>query len=536
MGLISIDPVLRARYAQGAGIYRRIPAAVARPQSINELRAAIDAARASGLSVIPRAAGSAMPGNNVGDGMIVDLTRYDLDHRLIEPDVRQAHVTPALTLVELNAEASPYRLRLPTDPSSGAWATLGGMVSTNAAGPRSVRDGSIRPWVRGIAMHTADGYLDLERGREPDRKHPAMVRWHDTVVPLLQRHASVIRDRYPKVRKNSAGYALDCYLESGDMVDIIVGSEGTLGIITDVGLRLQPIPAHRASLRVAVRSRADLGATIEAIRLHDPATLEFLDASFLRLIADRPLTPENPGLLSAAAGLLLADFEGADKAEMMDRAVAAARAVQRTALDTRVALDAEEIERLWAVRHGASPILAGLTDGRRSLQVIEDGCVPVSQLGAYIEAVEAAAASQRIDAVIFGHAGDGHVHVNLLPNLRESDWKSRVRSVFDCVSSAVIRLGGTPSGEHGAGRLRAGVLEQLYGPDVMQCLRAVKDAFDPGGLFNPGVILSDGSDPLSMLKVGADAVALPDGIDEYLLQIESGARWAESRWDGPGTG
>jgi FAD/FMN-containing dehydrogenase len=177
-------------------------------------------------------------------------------------------------------------------------------------------------------------------------------------------------------------------------------------------------------------------------------------------------------------------------------------------------------------------MLASLGDGRSSLQVIEDGCVPPARLVEYLDAIDTATTRQRIDAVLFGHAGDGHVHVNLLPNLLEADWLVRVRGVFDEVTAAVIRLGGTTSGEHGTGRLRAGTLAPLYGERVMTVFRAVKQAFDPEGLWNPGVILGDGTDPLQRLKVGSDAAELPEGIAEQLRAITTGATWGENRWVG----
>lgn len=527
---IRTDLGLRARYSQGGGIYRIIPAAVARPTTAAELGEILGAARDRDLAITPRGAGSAMDGSSVGGGLILDLTLYEDDRCVINAEERRAFASPALSLAALNREASAAGLRMPVDPSSGAWATLGGMVATNASGPHTVRDGSIRNWVHGVVLETADGYLDLCRYREPDQQHPALVRWRNDVDPLLERYGDVIRSAFPRVRKNSAGYALDRYLETGDLVDLVIGSEGTLGVITDIDLNLEPIPAHRVALRVAVRDRVDLVRTIEAIREHDPATLEFLDASFLRLIAKLPVMPERPDVLQHAAGLLLVDFEGDDRAELTDRALDAAHSVPGTALDVRIAGEPDQIDRLWEIRHGASPILAGLADGRRSVQVIEDGCVPVPRLGEYLDAVDAAATAHRVDVVMFGHAGDGHVHVNLLPNLADRDWKERIRAIFSSVSDAVIRLGGTPSGEHGAGRLRAGLLEQLYGPAVMECFRAVKRAFDPDGRFNPGVIVGDGSDPLGQLKLGADAVPLPAGVEEFLHRIEAEARWGESRW------
>ena len=528
--LLRTDLATRYRYSQGAGIYRIVPAAVGRPASVAELRALLAASRERELTITPRGAGSAMPGDNVGSGLVLDLTAIDQGRCEIDPSGRRADVTPSLALAALNRAAAPHGLRFPVDPSSAGWATLGGMVSTNAAGPHSVRAGSVRRWVRRLVLETADGPLELIRGAEPPASHPAIARWQASVVPLLHRHAATIAARFPRVRKNSAGYALDRYLEHEELLDIVVGSEGTLGVVTDVSVELEQVPAVRASLRVSVRQRADLPRMIEALREFGPATLELLDRTFLQLLAASGQLPGGLELPHGAGGLLLADFEGDDPDLVRQRVAAASRAVQGIALDVASATTGSEIDRLWAVRQGASPILAGLEDGRRSLQVIEDACVPVARLADYLDAVDSAAGRAQVDAVMFGHAGDGHVHVNLLPNLREADWEERVRAVFGEVSEAVIRLGGTPSGEHGAGRLRAGLLPRCYGPEVMACFRAIKLAFDPAGAFNPGVIVDDGSDPLARLKVGAAAVPLPRDTEAYLVAIESGAAWASSRW------
>lgn len=530
---LALDQVRRARYSEGAGIYRIMPSAVMRPSSLMALRAAVADARDAGWSVTPRGAGSAMDGGNIGDGVILDLTDFESGRCVVSATARSARLSPSVTLAQLQALALREGLRFPPDPSSGPWATLGGMISTNASGPRTVRYGSVRRWVSELTLETVDGPLRLARGIQPDLRHPVMMRWCSAVAPLLDRHANEIRDAFPKVRKNSAGYALDHLLTSGDLLDLVIGAEGTLGVVTDIVVRLEPIPAHRASLRVALRERRDLVEVLERIRNLDPSTLEFLDASFLRLVHHRVATPEHPGLLMEAVGLLLADFEGESPAEVQGRLEEAAESVAPFAFDVRTALDSEAIERLWAVRHGASPMLAGLTDGRRSLQVIEDGCVPPARLAHYLDAIDAATTRQRIDAVLFGHAGDGHMHVNLLPNILDPDWRERVRAIFDEVTAAVIRLGGTTSGEHGAGRLRAGTLVALYGSTVMSVFRALKDAFDPDNRWNPGVILGVGGDPIRRLKVGVDALPLPDGVAEQLRAIETGATWAEGRWQDP---
>lgn len=530
---LALDPVRRARYSEGAGIYRIVPAAVVRPGTLAELRAAVDEARSAGWGITPRGAGSAMDGGNLGDGLMLDMTAFESGRCVVNVRSRTAHLSPSVPLSRVQALAGRDGLRFPPEPSSGAWATLGGMVSTNASGARTVRYGSVRPWIKSLTLETPAGPLQLSRGLPPDLSHPVMVRWYSAVAPLLGQHADAIRSAFPKVRKNSAGYALDQLLTSGDLLDLVIGAEGTLGVITDIVVRLDPIPSQRASLRIALRRRHDLAEVLERIRSYSPSALELLDQSFLRLVQERIATPEHPGLLNKAASLLLVDFEGDDAADVKLRMELSVAGISEFAIDVQTALDPARIESLWSVRHGASPLLAGLTDGRRSLQVIEDGCVPPERLAEYLDAIDAATARQRIDAVLFGHAGDGHVHVNLLPNLLDADWQQRVREIYDEVTAAVIRLGGTTSGEHGTGRLRAGTLEALYGPQVMAVFRAIKAAFDPDGIWNPGVLLGDGSDPLQRLKVGPDAAGLPDGVAEQLRLIESGAGWAASRWAGP---
>lgn len=524
MADLQTDLATRARYAQGAGIYRIVPAAVARPTTVIELRGALAEATARGWPVTPRGTGSAMDGSNVGSGLVLDLTALDADRLAIDPVGQRATASAAVSLARLNAEAAHHGLRMPVDPSSGRWAVLGGLVGTNAAGARTVRHGQMDRWVTALTLETDDGPLALRRGVAPDPEHPVVARFTRDVAPLLGASREAILARWPTVRKNTLGYALDRWYRSGDLVDLVVGSEGTLGIVTDVELALQPMPRVRAALRIAVPSRAMLVPIIEAVRAHDPETLELLDASFLQFVAGHRAL----GDLAGAAGVLLADLEGDIAAEVAVRLDAAAHAARAHGAHVEVAHDPEAIHALWAVRHGASPLLAALRDGRRSLQVIEDGCVPVARLADYLDAIDVACAEARLDVVMFGHAGDGHVHVNLLPNLGDADWLDRVRRVFDRVSAAVIALGGTPAGEHGAGRLRAGLVEATYGPETLGAFRAIKAAFDPAGRFNPGVILAAPGDPFTQLKVGPAAAPLPDGMEAWWRRVEGEALWGQA--------
>jgi FAD/FMN-containing dehydrogenase len=175
-------------------------------------------------------------------------------------------------------------------------------------------------------------------------------------------------------------------------------------------------------------------------------------------------------------------------------------------------------------------MLAGLGEGRRSLQVVEDACVPLEAMPGYIAAVRRAGERHKVQLVIFGHAGSGNLHVNLLPDVAEKNWKERVVAIFEEVTQTVVELGGTPSGEHGDGRLRAHLLERVYGPEIVALFRLVKNAFDPLGILNPGVKLpAPDHQPFANLKVGDGAVPLPPQIETGLRDIERSAGYALSR-------
>jgi len=529
------DPATRAAYSEGAGPYRVIPAAVAIPKNRDDLPRLLEHARNEGLALVPRAAGSGMPGGNVGGGVMLDLQQLDRPLAVSERGV--ATVGAAVTWQSLDEAAATQGLRLPPDPLSGAFCTVGGMVATNAAGARSVCYGSIRRWVRGLELVTTDGECTwLARGAPESpvasagriAQFGAVPRWverfeHDAAGPI-RNAADLVRRRFPRTRKNSAGYALDAYLDTGDLLDLVIGSEGTLGVITRVELELDVRPGAVAGLLLGVADLEQLGSLVEHLLPLEPAALELLDRTYLDLAGEQAWLPDD------AAAVLLVDFESIDSdavRDIVEEAVATARSLSSFA---EIALDPEEHARLWKLRHTASPALAALPDTQRSLQVIEDGCVPVPVLGDYLAGVRAAAQALDIQVVAFGHAGDGHLHVNALVDTTAPDFEARLATLFDRVTDLVVTLGGTPSGEHGDGRLRAGALERVYGAEIIELFHRVKQAFDPEGTMNPGVIIPEpGARPLDNLKVGANAAAIPEALARGLRDIERTGGWGVSR-------
>ena len=424
----------------------------------------------------------------------------------VDAGARRARAGASVTLADLNRAADPAGLRLPPDPSSGRWATLGGMLSTNAAGARTVRYGSVRRWVESAELVTADGEVtELRRGQPPAGRTLAIDRFETEAAPAIRAGAEWVRARFPRTRKNASGYALDA------------------GIVTSAVWRLDPVPAARAGLRVRLRTLDALADAVESLLLHQPSAVELLDRTFLELVGE-----------AGPEAVLLVEIERDDPASAREAVERAAAAVAPWAASVDPGFTPAATERLWALRHAASPILAGLPETRRSLQVIEDGCVPVERMGDYVRAVREAAAERGLAVVIFGHAGDGHIHVNLLPEIGRAGWEDSVASLLEAVTDALVRLGGTPSGEHGDGRLRAGLLARVYGDEVMALFTRAKRAFDPLGILNPGIILpgADGAAagrPIRRLKVGEHAVALPDDIARGLRRIEQYGGYAQHR-------
>ncbi|HMA43458.1 MAG TPA: FAD-binding oxidoreductase [Gemmatimonadales bacterium] len=510
MGTSFHDLRTRSAYSEGAGIYRILPAAVTIPRNTDEVVQLVRDSERRGAPLIPRGAGSGMPGGNIGRGTIVDCSR---GFRALEVDPvrRIARAGAGVTWAEVNDAARPHGLRLPPDPSSGAFATSGGMVATNASGPRTVRYGSVRRWVESIEIVGADGAVRSVRrggGAGP---------WH---LSLDTRR--LVEERFPRTGKNSSGYALDAFAASGDELDLFIGAEGTLGFVTAVEWRLDPIPPAAAGAALALDGPDSLGAAASYLVTLDPSAVELLDRTLLDfVVAGGGEVP--PG----TDALLLVEFERETEAAARGAVGDAVRGLKDLILQAETAIDRAGLERLWGVRRLASPVLARLPETRRSLQVVEDGCVPLVGLAEYVAGLRAAAARHEIPVAMFGHAGDGHVHVNALPDLSAAGWREALHALYADVLDLLRDLGGTPSGEHGDGRLRAGVLERFFGPELMSRFRDLKAVYDPKSIFNPGVILpAPDWTPLADLKVGDDAARIPADIATRLRALERNAAWS----------
>ncbi len=355
-GVFRTDYRARAAYAEAAGIYRILPAAVCIPSDTADLCQLVRWAATRKIPLVPRGAGSGMAGGNVGEGVVVDLTRLPLGLS-VRPEDRGATTSANVTLADLNGAAGRHGLRLPPDPSSGRWATLGGMVSTNASGARSVRYGSVRRWVRAVELVTADAeVVRLRRDAPPAPADvAALCRFEEEAAPALRDAAELVSHRFPRTRKNSSGYALDAWLATGDLLDLVIGAEGTLGFVTEIEWLLEPIPTQRAGLRLRLRSLDEIVKVVAALHAAQPSAIELLDRTFLDLVRGQVDVP-----LEGVEAVLLVEIEREDAAGLRHAVEAAEESVRDMAVAVDVAFSPRAAERLWALRHAASPILAGL--------------------------------------------------------------------------------------------------------------------------------------------------------------------------------
>lgn len=506
-GAFRTDDEARAVYSEAAGIGRIIPRAVAVPVDADDAATLVRWARDTRTPLVPRGSGSSMASGAIGTGVIVDLSRFRTIGE-IDRERRRVRVGAGALRGDVERAARAVGLRFPPDPSSGAFATIGGMISTNAAGAHTLRFGGTRRWVDSISCIFDDGSrATLARGVHAPSGIAALDRLR-AIAPELRTREAARATTHDGVRKDSSGYGVRAFAESGDVVDLVIGSEGTLVLVLSAELLLTDAARATSSLLGAFPTLES--AVTGATRARDAGAVacELLDRTFLDVAARGAALH---GIPAGTEGVLLAEVEGDSEEDAAHAARALADAFRAAgASEVTLALTGTEETELWELRHAASPILATLGPSLTSMQFVEDSAVPPAALPAYVRGVRDAFARYGIRGVIFGHAGDSHVHVNPLIDVEAPGWHDTVRALLDDVAQLVAQLGGTLDGEHGDGRLRTPLLPRVWSADAMQLFRMVKDAFDPAGIFNPGVKLPlAGEHPIGDVKYDPALAPLP---------------------------
>jgi FAD/FMN-containing dehydrogenase len=523
-GIFRDDLDARAVYSEAAGIGHVLPRAIAVPRDENDVALLVRWAAAERIALIPRGSGSSMASGAIGDGIVVDLSRLDAIAAVNVAD-RSVWVGPGAVCDDVNRAASAAGLRLPVDPSSARFCTIGGMTACNAAGAHTLHFGSTRAWVRALRCVFADGSIAEARRGVP---FAGVTLVEDAIRDL--RAEITTAPRHVGVRKDSSGYALSELLDHGELVDLLVGSEGTLAIFVGVELALAPAAGATSSVLGAFSRLED--AVTAAVQARDAGAVacELLDRTFLEVASS---AGHGYGIPPTAEAALLAEVEGADATAAAASALRLESMFRTTGADTvRVALDPPTEEELWELRHAASPILARLDPSLKSMQFIEDGAVPPERLADYVRGIREILRRADVRGVIFGHAGDAHVHVNPLIDVSQADWRVRVEQILAEAAELTASLGGSLTGEHGDGRLRTPLLGEVWGSDAIHAFARVKHAFDPASTLNPGVkIPLPGQRPLGEIKYDPALPSIPQEARRALERVERERAYARFRLD-----
>ncbi len=521
-GIFTTDETARAVYSEAAGITQLVPAAVAVPSDAEDVQALVRWAADEKIAVIPRGSGSSMAGGAVGTGVILDLSRLN-EIGDIDKHTKSIRVGPGAICDRVNHVASKVGLRFPVSPSSSNFCSIGGMAATNAAGAHTLRFGSTRTWIDALECVFADGTRGvIRRGAGIPPNIPALGRFlHD-----LQARMPTKRTAGPfvhqGVRKDSSGYGVGAYSESGDLVDLLVGSEGTLAIFVGIEIRLAPIPESVSSVLAEFDSLEDAVTASQKAAALGAAACELLDRTFLEFSGTYGT--------DVPQAVLLAEVEAeSDRGAQTSAGMLAKAFTASGARSVKIGISEIEQKEIWELRHAASPILGKLDPRLKSMQLVEDGAVPPVNLAAYVTGLREAFTRQGMRGVIFGHAGDAHVHANPLIDTEAEGWRIRTEALLSEVVAIVARLGGTLTGEHGDGRLRAPYLADVWSEEAMRLFSDIKRCFDPHGMLNPGVKFAERDRGLEPIKYDPSLAPLPERARHALDLVTDGRHYDHFR-------
>ena len=431
---------MRRAHAEDDSRLSAMPDAVALPRDRAQVAAIVRACRAHRVPVVARGAGTATTGAAVpfAGGVVVSFARMD---RIVEirPGDRCAVVEPGVLNGDLQQALQPHGLFWPPDPSSADRCTIGGNLACNAGGPRAVKYGATRDNVLGLVAVTGEG--------------------------------GIFRCGGPWT-KDATGY---------DLTHLLVGSEGTLALVVEATLKLAPRPKAQAGLRAFYRDAAAAAAAVARLMAQPqvPAMLEFMDASAIALLR------RNGSDVPDAGAMLLVEADGDDDTLLpaLQALADAAKGDGLVALD--VAADGSARDRLWAARRALSPALRTIAPGK----INEDVVVPVSRIPDLVAGVEALSVEASLPIVVFGHAGNGNLHVNIMYRPDDASETARAQAALPRLFALVLSLGGTLSGEHGIGVAKRDWMERAFDAPTLAAMRAIKAALDPDGILNPGKVL-----------------------------------------------
>jgi FAD/FMN-containing dehydrogenase/Fe-S oxidoreductase len=540
-GDIRTDTASRLLYSTDASIYQVEPLGVVIPSSQDDLALAVEVCSQNQIPILARGSGSSLAGQAVGQAVILDCSKHL--NRLIEldPEQQTATVEPGYILSNLNRAAAGYGLQFGPDPASADRASMGGSIANNASGSHSILYGMAADHILAADVLLADGtqarfqaeqVKQLEKSLPGmERNNPTLANIYRTALRIRQENIPLLKKRWPKTWRRASGYSLNYLvpfspsapprwygtaearpyppLAPGDLnlATLLAGSEGTLAVIQNLKVRLVALPKHTILAVLAYASIAEACEAVPEILDRQPTAVELIPQSLIELARSIPAYASQVSFVQGnPAALLVVEFSGENPEFLIEQA-------RNLRADVLLAVTAKQQQQVWSVRKVGLGLLQARHGEPKPIGFIEDLAVPVEKLGLFIRSMDQILADHSTTGEIYAHASAGCLHIRPILNIKDRQGVEAMRSIANQAVALTIRLGGSVSGEHGDGLARSEWMQDLYGPEILQLFREVKEAADPNYLLNPGkIVWPEGSSPPRMdvnLRYGEGYQAVP---------------------------
>jgi FAD/FMN-containing dehydrogenase/Fe-S oxidoreductase len=494
------DNLTRQLYATDASIYQIEPIGAAFPRSVREASAVIRAAADAGVPVTPRGAGTSLVGNAIGEGLIVEFSRYNRQITDLDLEKQSVRVDAGVVLDQLNDFLKPRGFCFGPDVATSARATLGGMIANNSSGARCPIYGTTADHVVSLEIVMADGRIATigpaapvgEADSFPYNGVASLETERQQILKIVREHSAEMAERWPQgLVKRWPGYGIERFLRApNDLTNILAGSEGTLAAIFSADLKISPLPREKGLGLIFFASVGEaMQATVELLDLK-PAAIEHID---------RPLLDQTKGQLhfQAARDLLELDAKPCESILLVEfyEDVAERLSIlqsRKIGLRTKILTDSAQMNLVWSVRKSGLSLLTGCIGPAKPVAFIEDAAVRPAQLPEYVRGLQSIMKPLGLEASYYGHAASGLLHVRPVLDLHSAADLKKFRQVADQTSALVRQFKGSLSAEHGVGIARTEYMREQLGDELLEVMHAIKNAFDPKNIFNPGKIFADG--------------------------------------------
>ena len=534
-GEVRFDPFSRVLYSTDASIYQMEPVGVVIPRSVEDVLAVIEIARDNRVPVLPRAGGTGLAGQSVNHAIVMDFSKYLNQVVEVNQEEQWVRVQPGIVLDQLNRYLAPYNLQYAPDPTTSNRACVGGGIGNNTCGAHSVIYGKTLDHIKEVDVVLSDAAQAHFQSLEPHELEAKLngegleSDIYRGVLQIARENLAEIEARYPKIMRRVSGYNLDSFLgeEPVNLAKMVVGSEGTLCVVTEAKVNLVPRPTMTS---LSVLHFADIFEASEATKevlKHGPSSVEVLDKMVLDRSRESMGQSRNLAFVQGNPGaMLLVEFYGESEAELTAKMehLRDDMAHRRLGYACVNLLDRADQDMVWNVRKGGLGLLMSIRGDAKPIPFVEDPAVDPENLGEFVRRFDEVVRNHDTQAGYYGHASVGCLHIRPLISLKSADGIEKMLSIGEEISDLVKEFGGSMSGEHGDGIVRGVWTEKMFGPEIYQAFRDLKSTFDPQGIMNPGKII-DCPPMRENLRYGSEyqAESLPAHLDFSLDTNYAGA-------------